>query len=245
MLSFNSLKNFIYINGLIFGTVYLSMSGPPFLVFLLRNCVFVEFIKYSLRDKENINPEYIPDVSVVESYVDLFVATAIETITYAGITQCISPSKPSDLIYFIPKSFLFELIFDFFHYWTHRVLHTRQFYFIHKPHHRYTYPTPICTFCHSTLDLIITNSIPQLVTFYMLNYFSVFEVTVMLTYKSFIEISGHSSKKLYPIGSFCQFIWLPRLLGISLYTEDHTMHHSKSTCNYGKRTWDKLFGTYV
>ena len=105
---------------------------------------------------------------------------------------------------------------------------------------------PILTFYHNPLDLIITNSIPQIVTLLIFPYISHFQFSIILTYKSLIEISGHSSKKLYPSGSFSQFIWLPRLLDISLYTEDHTLHHVLNNYNYSKRfsIWDKIFNTY-
>jgi sterol desaturase/sphingolipid hydroxylase (fatty acid hydroxylase superfamily) len=105
---------------------------------------------------------------------------------------------------------------------------------------------PILTFYHSAADLIITNSIPQVITLLMFPYISLFQFNLIATYKSFIEISGHSSKKLYPSGSFSQCIWLPKILDISLYAEDHTLHHSHNNCNYSKRfsLWDKLFGTY-
>jgi sterol desaturase/sphingolipid hydroxylase (fatty acid hydroxylase superfamily) len=68
----------------------------------------------------------------------------------------------------------------------------------------------------------------------------------MLIYKIFLEISGHTNKKLFPNGSFPQFIWLPKLLNIQIFTEDHNLHHVLNNCNYGKRfsLWDKLFGTY-
>jgi sterol desaturase/sphingolipid hydroxylase (fatty acid hydroxylase superfamily) len=68
-----------------------------------------------------------------------------------------------------------------------------------------------------------------------------------LSYKTFIEICGHSGKKSYPIGSFSQFIWLPRFFHISLYSEDHALHHSSNFCNYSKRfsLWDKQFETYT
>jgi hypothetical protein len=58
-------------------------------------------------------------------------------------------------------SFVVEIIFDFFHYWSHRVLHTNKFLYIniHKKHHRYRHPTSLLTFYQDPLDLIITNSI--------------------------------------------------------------------------------------
>jgi sterol desaturase/sphingolipid hydroxylase (fatty acid hydroxylase superfamily) len=69
---------------------------------------------------------------------------------------------------------------------------------------------------------------------------------MIIVYKNFIEISGHSGKKLYPTSCFSQFKWLPQWLNIELYTEDHDLHHSLNNCNYGKRfsLWDKLFNTY-
>ena len=146
-------------------------------------------------------------------------------------------------------SFIFEIIFDFFHYWTHRISHNNKYLYIysHKSHHKFRHPISILTFYHNPLDLIITNSIPQYLTLLLFPYLSFFQFNIILTYKTFIEISGHSGKKLYPSGSFTQFIWLPKLLNISLYTEDHDLHHDKSNYNYAKRfsLWDKVFGTYL
>ena len=72
------------------------------------------------------------------------------------------------------------------------------------------------------------------------------QFNLIITYKLFIEISGHIGKKIYPTSCFSQFMWLPKLLEIELYTEDHDLHHSMNNCNYSKRFsfWDKLFGTY-
>jgi sterol desaturase/sphingolipid hydroxylase (fatty acid hydroxylase superfamily) len=69
-------------------------------------------------------------------------------------------------------------------------------------------------------------------------------LTVYLTYQ---EIAGHLGKAMYPTSSFAQCIWLPRLLGIQLYTEDHDLHHLRLNCNYSKRfsIWDRLFRTYI
>ena len=68
---------------------------------------------------------------------------------------------------------------------------------------------------------------------------------LIMTYKSFIEISGHSGKN--PNGSsFVQFFWLPKIFGIELHTKDHDIHHILNNCNYSKRFsfWDKIFNTY-
>jgi sterol desaturase/sphingolipid hydroxylase (fatty acid hydroxylase superfamily) len=109
---------------------------------------------------------------------------------------------------------------------------------------------PICAFYQDPLDLLLTNSLPTFCTFVLLKSIGIrwtpFEYSIMSIYKMFIEISGHVGKRLYPVPSFVQCIWLPQWLHIELYCEDHDVHHSFNNCNYGKRfsLWDKLFGTF-
>jgi len=269
MISVNSLKNFFYINGLILSISFFEFNIINFskntyinffttlFVFLSRNYFLVYFIGKNTQNKESINKVYSKVEDYKEDYpheysINLLSSTTVETVTYIVIKNMIfddiSFISYNYILFFIPSSFIFELIFDFFHYWTHRILHSNKFLYvyIHKKHHKFAYPMPILTFYHEPLDLIITNSIPQIMALIIFPHLSLFQFNIILSYKSFIEISGHSSKKLYPSGSFSQFIWLPRFLRISLYTEDHTLHHSNNNCNYSKRfsLWDKLFGTY-
>ena len=95
-------------------------------------------------------------------------------------------------------------------------------------------------------DLILSNSLPQYLSLVIYPDISLFLYNIILVYKTFIEISGHCGKKLFPIGSFTQFVWLPTFFDITLYSEDHDLHHSKNKYNFSKRFsfWDKLFGTY-
>ena len=276
MISTSSFKNFVFINGFMFSIGilehYLSQSlnhsiSIEFLiilaVFFLRNTFFIEFIKYHLKNKENIHPRFTKKEDYLEAYphefdLNIFSSTIVETITYMFIKHQMPQFQThnhlitittKEMLYFIPQSFLFELVFDFFHYWTHRMLHSNKILYthIHKKHHKFNYTIPILTFYHHPLDLVITNSIPQIITLCIFPSISLFQYNVILSYKTFIEISGHSGKKLYPIGSFSQFIWLPRFFNISLYTEDHALHHSSNFCNYSKRfsLWDKQFETYT
>jgi len=277
MISISSFKNFLFINGFMFSIGFLEHHLSQSLhqsisiefliilsIFLLRNTIFIEFIQYHLKNKENIHPRFTKKEDYLESYphefaLHIFSSTTIETITYMFIKYQMPqfqthnhPSTiitPKDILYFIPQSFLFELVFDFFHYWTHRMLHSNKFLYthIHKKHHKFNYTIPILTFYHHPLDLVITNSIPQIITLCIFPSISFFQYNVILSYKTFIEISGHSGKKLHPNGSFSQFIWLPQLFHISLYSEDHALHHSSNYCNYSKRfsLWDKQFETYA
>jgi len=212
----------------------------------------MDIIDYSTQYKININiSSYYSHLNEFDRNV--FVSTIVETGTFITAMTLLSNKVNIlyDLLLFIPVSFLFEIIFDFFHYWSHRIIHNNAFLYknIHNKHHHYIYPTTILTFYQDPFDLILTNSIPFLLTIRILSCMyiniSMFTLSMLVVYKSYIEISGHTGKKLYPSGSFPQFIWLPKLFGIQLYTEHHDYHHIHTKCNYSKRfiLWDKVFGT--
>jgi sterol desaturase/sphingolipid hydroxylase (fatty acid hydroxylase superfamily) len=198
------------------------------------------------------------NIPTYDLHMNLWTTTAVETITHIYIYNnslvetMVETQVIYEIIYFIQVSFIFEIIFDFFHYFAHRLLHHNLLYkYAHKKHHKFKHPTAITTFYQDATDLLITNSFPTILAFYLTNLVTSlpingFQYHLINIYKNFIEISGHSGRCLYPTSSFTQFIWLPKSLGIELYTEDHDLHHSQNNCNYGKRfsLWDKMFGTY-
>ena len=177
--------------------------------------------------------------------------TVIETLSHSLISNYYTFNETfisTDIMYFIPISFLFELYFDLFHYISHRSLHSKYLYkHIHKKHHKFKHTIPILTFYQDPIDIIVTNVFPVMLTLSVIpTRMSYFQFNMIVIYKTYGEICGHLSKKWYPTGSFCQFIWLPKLLNIELYTEEHDLHHSLNNCNFSKRfsLWDKLFGTF-
>ena len=149
---------------------------------------------------------------------------------------------------FLIKSFAFEVIFDLVHYWMHRSAHAHPLLYrwVHKTHHSFG----VCaeaSLCMSPLDVVISYCIPFYVAYYCCVFgFSPFELQLLSTYLTYQEIGGHLNKYMRPTSSFAQCVWLPRWLGIELYTEDHDKHHSLNNCNFSKRfsLWDKLFGTF-
>ena len=235
---------FFYINGYIYFLAYLEyfITNFNFLIvylsFIIRNYLLMFFIYNGTKHKTNINK--IKKNRDIYSHIYVFLSTFIETLTHYFI-------KNKDSNYFLIRLLVFELIFDFFHYTFHRLLHTVPFLYkyIHKKHHRFNYPSIIDTYYHNPLDILLTNSLPTLIAFYFIQ-FSNFQTHLVLVYKSFIEISGHCGKNIYPVSSFPLCIWLPRYFNIELYTEDHDLHHSINNYNYAKRfsIWDKIFKTY-
>ena len=163
-----------------------------------------------------------------------------------------------DILLFIPVSFLFEIVFDFFHYITHRAEHTYPILYrsLHKTHHTHHHPTLITTYYHHIGDLLFTNTLPLFATILILQTNFLTPVPIHISphlffaiylAKSYMELCGHSGKDIQQTGSFVQCVWIPRLLGIDLYTADHDIHHRLSYWNYSKRfsLWDRVFGTLL
>jgi len=235
MISLKSAKTFVYINSFLFG-LGLFLHWVNFYNAFLRNLSIVLFISYGTRNKEFISIHHKKEYIFID-YIYFILTSTSQFITERFITHSDSNS------WFVVRLFCFEIVLDFFHYISHRFLHTF-FKSIHKVHHHHPYPQILNTFYHHPLDLILVESIPTLIAFYFVP-FSQFQTQLVLVYKDFIEISGHVGKQLSPSSSFPLCVWIPRFLGIELYTEDHDTHHSSGNCNYAKRfrLWDRLFGT--
>ena len=230
MISYKSCLTFIYINSFLFLLNYLK------LLTVIRNCLILLFIYSGTNHKKKIHDNIYHFKSM-----DLFYfcsSNLLQTVNeYFVEHYLLRKSK----IYFIIRLFAFEICLDFFHYLAHRISHT--FYRFHKAHHNYPHPVLINTYYHHPIDLILVDCIPTIISFWLVPFES---TSLVLIYKSFIEISGHSGKYIAPSSCFPLCVWLPRILGIELYTEDHDLHHALSMVNYSKRfsLWDRVFGTF-
>ena len=267
-ISLKSIKNYGLVNGILFSLGFFQYTFSQqfykynfktiynilltFFVFVLRNYALLFFIDYGTKNKQyiNVDDSKMPvEKYKYEFHINVATTTFIESCTFIYIVNTFGFTKETymEIIWFIPLSFYFEIVFDFFHYISHRLLHHKFLYkYFHKKHHTFPHPISITTFYQDPIDLCITNSIPTILTLYMTPCISYSFFHYIIIYKNFIEISGHCGKKLYPISSFPQCIWLPRWLRVDLHTEDHDLHHSLNNCNYSKRfsLWDKVFHTY-
>lgn len=264
-MSLASAIKYILTNGLMmfFSVIhYLILTKCNFIIrllsFILKNVLIVGIINYILkiyRKHHNI----IDIDEPVESYkhefkFNLIRVSCLEYFVYEIIYYMFPFTIFSwhDLIYFIPLSFLYEVIFDFFHYWAHRLTHSIPYIYqnTHKLHHRNIALSPVITFVQEPLDLVLTNFFPifsTLVIFYTLQInISLFTYVCIMMYKSYVEISGHGPMENTKSCAFPQFIWFPKMLGIELYARNHNKHHTYQHCNYSKRfsLWDKVFGTW-
>ena len=243
MISHRSIQNFVLVNGsvlLIGSAFYFIEQLNPFLI------LFLMIIKNYIT-LEGINPKN--NSKLVLPAREFFKSTCIDTLSYCIIRSNFTYPTTSisyDILYFIPVSFAYELIFDFFYYWAHRKLHMNLYLYktIHATHHHHAITSVYTTFHHSLLDLMITNTIPLILASSFIHVSS-YTFVLLFCYKNIAEIAGHSGvDKKTP--SFVQCIWLPKILGIELYTKNHCLHHEMPTVNFSKRfsIWDKVFGTF-
>ena len=155
---------------------------------------------------------------------------------------------------FVVMSFVYEVVFDFGHYWAHRWLHEHPALYraFHAAHHRHANPTVYHTFDDTVGGNVLTNCLPHLAALGVLvmsrggRPLPHLSHALLLVYKTFVEVSGHSGKHVGNASSFPQCKALPSRLGIALYTQDHHTHHRNSKTNFSKRftLWDRLFGTF-
>jgi sterol desaturase/sphingolipid hydroxylase (fatty acid hydroxylase superfamily) len=258
--NFLSINLFFYTYGFFEYSIYHYFTHTFFTLFFLST--FRNYFLYTLLDYNTEKYDYIylhRNIASLTDYKENFLKISLlDSVNLYFLLQFSQLFYKNsdyndflyDMLYFIPKSFLFEIIFDLFHYITHRLEHKTKF-FAHKIHHQHHTPTLVSTFNHHILDLICTNVIPFYITSYICIVLlqiriSNYMLFILYISKIYIELCGHSGKNIKHIGSFVQCVWLPRLLDIDLYTIDHTNHHYYNNCNYSKRfsLWDRIFGTY-
>lgn len=278
MISGKSMRNFLLTNFVlaVFAfadycatrTLSTQCASPVFFAALFsvwtatKNAMMLFNIEYHVRHKPLIAAE--KRVAPVEQFkgefaLHLFKSSVIEALTKIALLRWRSQTGWSVLesmplyawpVYFVAASFLFEIVFDFFHYWAHRTMHHFPWLYkhSHKMHHRHRYPTPIIAFYQDTFDLILSNVLPTLILFQLLAPEQpLWFMYLFFAHKVHTEIAGHTGRDIENTPAFQQFIWLPKWLGFELYTAQHDRHHTQNNCNYAKRfvLWDKVFGTFV
>lgn len=254
--SWNSIKNSVLINSVL-GTIgYLKYKvcstynnvGVFFGMEVISSVLLLAFMRPNnpyINDR-NGNKK---DMAIIIPY--FLTSAMVKSLTHYCLLGYIDMTGNHSVfgfsVGFLLRSFLVEVIFDGVHYGMHRLMHENMFMYrhLHKLHHRHQHPSAISTFVIHPGDLCLAYSIPLTVSMYFVRC-SQFEFSLISVYLTYQEIAGHLGKRMYPTSSFCQCIWLPRMLGMELYTEDHNLHHTDFVYNYSKRfsLWDKVFGTY-
>ena len=133
------------------------------------------------------------------------------------------------------QAFGFIIVYDFYFYWTHRLLHESRLSKYHVQHHRSVISTPwACLNLHPVEGLIIF--LPYLI-FAIVFPESLTVILGIYTYLLFVSAWGHSNYNL--LGNSKRWLFLQDLICF------HQYHHSSGSANYGYAYthWDSVFGT--
>jgi sterol desaturase/sphingolipid hydroxylase (fatty acid hydroxylase superfamily) len=218
-----------------FSHLQIHFNLPLFAAFALKQYLIYHFVCRASASKKSIRSGMSPPLPAHLVMFYGLQSVAVEVLEYSWAPK---------LLLFIPVSFLFEILFDFFHYWAHRASHAIPWLsHYHHIHHSHVHLEPISAFQHHPIDLFLTNVIPFVLTAHILPV-SATTCLGILWFKALVEIGGHCGKIL-KTSSFPQCIWLPRFLGIALYSQHHAEHHRCGHRMFGKRflLWDRVFGT--
>ncbi|MEM9783122.1 MAG: sterol desaturase family protein [Pseudomonadota bacterium] len=128
------------------------------------------------------------------------------------------------------------IVFDFWFYVTHRMLHWRPLYRFHALHHRNVAPTVWSNDCTGTVDTIMEHSFYLAIWFMMpIPTAVVFAIRI---FNQFVGMIGHAGFEFFASPA-TRAPW--PFVG-STY---HDLHHMTSRYNFANTfsIWDRLFGT--
>ncbi len=244
--------NYVFINTVLWSGGVVDWFLLDSLLLLFGSVLFKQILLLYLVSLKNalkpyINPGERP-FNLLKEIGYLLQITCIDFLSLQALLQMAYSHKSFqyELLTFLPRSFAFELVFDFGHYMTHRIAHSIPWIYqsIHKEHHQDILISPLTTYHQNAVDLLFTNTLPLLLASTFIPT-STFFICVMMWYKTILEVGGHLGK-VTKANSFPQCIWLPRLLKIELKSEEHNLHHRNPMRNFSKRfsIWDKAFGTF-
>lgn len=136
---------------------------------------------------------------------------------------------------------IFFVLEDAWHYWFHRVLHTKRFYkMIHKLHHQYSAPFGLAAEYASPLEVMIlafgTVGIP-IIWCAITGDLHILTMYTFIVLRLFQAIDAHSGYEL----PWSLHHFLPFWAG----ADHHDVHHQKFLGNYSSsfRWWDYMCGT--
>ena len=175
---------------------------------LFYYCKFVLFV----MDYANILLIIIKYFYLFHSTIDAIMIAFLDTVFlnfggYSLMPPLREASVTRSLMYFIPVSFVADLTYDTFFYIVHRADHEINHifggkYFIigHDQHHKHVHLTAEISYHVHPVEAIVAEELPLLASFWLIsNYYdlSKLDLALILTYRMWIILAGHTNKKLY------------------------------------------------
>ena len=121
------------------------------------------------------------------------------------------------------KFILYLLYYDFYYYFTHRLLHTRVLYPIHKIHHKNRITQYYDFYTVHIVEIPLT-SIGLFIAIYLHNLY-IYQFILCIIFINIRGMMCHEHKYAHII------------------SDHHLLHHKYYKCNYGEYWLDYIFGT--
>ncbi|KAL3454155.1 hypothetical protein BJX65DRAFT_301943 [Aspergillus insuetus] len=146
---------------------------------------------------------------------------------------------------------LYALVFDFWFYCYHRVMHETSLWVYHKTHHLAKHPSALLSLHTGIMEWILETAGLPTITLVCLRCMGLpmgfYEFWLCELNVVWFELGGHCGVRI-DAAAPSPFIWLLKWFDVENTIEDHDLHHRagrKRSYNYGKqsRVWDRLFGT--
>ena len=148
----------------------------------------------------------------------------------------------SDLPYGI-SVFLLFFLHTFTYYWTHRLMHTRWFWELHKVHHSAKHFNSVTPLRNHPLDFSLDIVMQSLIGFVVGARIEC--VITVLILGGIYQVAAHSHLRWdfsrFKLGFLHDYVFLS--------SQHHLIHHSDKPEHYNKnigiiQLWDRVFGTY-
>jgi len=143
-------------------------------------------------------------------------------------------------IVFVSHFFFFEV----WYYLTHRLQHTRRFFFIHAVHHQSRVCNPLTNYSGSISDRLFsaTGFVIPLIIFGQMQWLDISSFFLILGANTLGSLLIHSNIEF--LAGLQRVPWLARVFSC---VSGHALHHSRIHGNFGLFTsfMDRLCGTYI
>jgi Delta7-sterol 5-desaturase len=165
-------------------------------------------------------------------------AAAITAVFYTGLLTP-APATMTNTIGTIVAMFV---LFEIWFYFTHRAMHTKALFFIHRQHHVAKVTDPLTSLSFSLLErvILLAGALGGAVLLSWTIEISLLGLWIYAIANYALNVLGHSNVEVFP--PWFSRSWAGRMLVTPTY---HALHHARYRGHYGLFTsvLDRLFGS--
>ncbi|KAJ0414374.1 hypothetical protein BJY00DRAFT_295241 [Aspergillus carlsbadensis] len=207
---------------------------------------------YGYLDGERHSRDTLARIGGAAPIAALLAASVLRSLLVVWLRYDPSTSPASISWTWLPVEIgLYALVYDFWFYCDHRILHETRLWTYHKTHHLAKHPSTLQSLHIGITEWItVTVGVPT-ATLLSLRCMGLpmgfYEAWICELNVVWFELAAHCGVRMHAAAPN-PFIWLLQRFDVECTIEDHDLHHRagwKRSYNYGKqsRLWDRVFGT--